>query len=273
MEVSIIIDVREPDRERIRLQLDKMEIPCSIERMEVGDFALVTQKRKGKGKEEEEEADSDNERRYVALVERKTFSDLDSSIIDKRYRDQYSRLLATKVPILMYLYTGGTNWADRFGARTQQHVMRVLSAQLHNVIKMGGAIKSVYAFNDDYLPHFLVKLREYAAMENYLTQTEADHVKLRTGISAKRYTERGKRRKLLSQPDVYREQLAVIHGLSSSVADQLVQRYSTMHALCEALKQQGEEKALKGITGAGKITRKKVYTALIEEERAEKSRK
>lgn len=262
MTTQIIIDCKEPDARRIEEALQKANICCSVENMPVGDFAVVV-------------TAEDGTRNKVLIIERKTFEDLEASIKDGRYGVQFERLLRTDATLLMYCFGGSMEWAGRRGSKqAQERVLRTLNAQMHLAVANRGRVNIIFYYEEAYLPLMLVKLLFYLREEGYLAEAgeaapSEQRKRPRQSTLAKaaagslEYNTRVSRRKLLKQPDVYRQQLLAIHGMHHAVADAIVKRYSSVFSLCTALLRQGAEEALKNIAGAGETTRSKIYKAFI----------
>eukprot|EP01133_Synstelium_polycarpum_P001472 gene1472-1710_t len=112
-EVIVVIDNREHNAKRVEKQLLEWGIKSVIRRIPSGDFLFL--QRPGTGAEPSMTLMETN--MYPFLIERKSFSDFESSIIDERWKTQRNRMLMSTVlrrKGLFYLVEG-TEQAYRYG--------------------------------------------------------------------------------------------------------------------------------------------------------------
>lgn len=150
------IDSREPLDLQVRVSnaLERLGLATSVATLDTGDFAISV-----------EHPDS---REFLALVERKTYKDLSSSITDGRYPNQFLRMLETNIPILGLILEGDL---ARSGL-TEEEMKRVVSATLHTSTRSFGQIMTWQVPEDPcggfkWLIHTLFKLAEYLETDGY----------------------------------------------------------------------------------------------------------
>lgn len=97
-EVVLLIDMREKDKNLIQNKLLESSVVNEVCTLSLGDFVFVARPRATKKLSEAIVLD--------AIIERKTFNDLNSSIIDGRYEEQKCRLRHCPIASRIYLIEG-----------------------------------------------------------------------------------------------------------------------------------------------------------------------
>jgi len=143
----------------------------------------------------------------LCVIERKTISDLESSIVDGRYKEQKARMVGSGFPILYIIeYTDVTRRS--FGA--------IINTQVRDRIPMmysSGVTETIKIIN-----HLMTKEVAFFINNN-------EHVY--EGYSAVHI----KKSKNITVSDIYVSQLAIIPGISRNIGNAIKQEYPSMSSL------------------------------------------
>ena len=203
--MSIIVDNREHN---IIGELAKLGICHSIEQLDIGDFHIKINNK------------------IVAIWERKTYSDLASSIKDSRYLEQKHRLLASDVPIKGYILEG--SYPNIHAKFQGLHEGTIDSIVMGLTVRDG--FKLLYSTGLEHTAKILAKMLnkfpEYDKQINVDDQYRSVVVKSRIStIKKENYT-----------PEMcYISQIAQIPQMSYLSASAIVKHYSNMKTLLSLL--------------------------------------
>jgi ERCC4-type nuclease len=171
----------------------------------------------------------------VCVLERKTVSDLSSSIVDGRYHEQKARLLASGTSI-GYIIEGVVNTNDK----------RVFGAILNTALRDN--IPVLYSKNAeetvDIIQHYAQKDPEFFKRRQSYGDYSAIHVKKSNNITPR---------------DAFISQLSVIPGVSRSLGAKIQQTYPTMRVLVEAVSaSEHPEQLFTSIPKIGKVLSQRI---------------
>ena len=188
--MNIIIDTREHALMNI---MNNRGIEYLKKQMDVGDICIS------------------NGEEYACVLERKTVSDLSSSIVDGRYHEQKARLLASGAKV-GYVIEGFVDTKDK----------RVFGAILNTALRDN--IPVLYSKNIDetidIIQHYSRKEPDYFKKQHTTEGYSAIHVKKSSNITPR---------------DAFISQLSVIPGVSRTIGAKIQQTYPTMKVLVEAV--------------------------------------
>lgn len=175
----------------------------------------------------------------LCVFERKTVSDLSSSIVDGRYHEQKARLVASGVKI-GYIVEGLVDTKDKgvFGA--------ILNTTLRDNIPV------LYARNIeetvDILQHYSKKSSDFFKTHDVTKNYSAIHVKKSNNITPK---------------DAYISQLSVIPGVSKTMGTKIQESYPTMIHLVRAIEtSENTNKLFAHIPKIGKVLSQRIVQFL-----------
>ena len=185
--------------------------------------------------------------KIVCIVERKTLDDLSSSIMDGRYKEQKSRLLASGHKIV-YLLEGVTK--NKHGIPYNTLISASLNMQFRDritVIRTKDLHETI---------NILVLLKDKLKIFDDEEQNDNKNIRYDPNI------QKVKKNNITKQ-SVYKAQLSCIPGISDKTADDIMRKFSSMKILVEHYNNEetvsGQEKMLTSIHGIGNIISKKVY--------------
>ena len=184
--------------------------------------------------------DSDNDIKYV--IERKTLDDLSSSIIDGRYKEQKSRLLASGYKII-YIFEGISK--NNFGVKFSTLISAMLNTQFRDNITVIRT-KDLKETAD-----VLIALKEkLRSLDNVKQITYESSIKV-------------SKKQNMTKNTIFINQLSCIPGISDKISRDIADFYPSMKNLIEILEENGPLH-LTHINGIGKVISKKIYEILIE---------
>ena len=188
--MNILIDVRE---HKLMNVMNNRGIEYLKKQMDVGDIILSS------------------EDEHMCIFERKTVSDLSSSVVDGRYREQKARLIASGAKI-GYIIEGLVDTKDK----------RVFGAILNTALRDNIPILYSRDVEEtvDIIQHYTQKNTDFFKTSHSNTNYSAIHVKKSNNITPK---------------DVYISQLSMIPGVSKSMGSKIQQIYPTMKHLIHAM--------------------------------------
>lgn len=194
----IIVDTRE---HKLMSIMNSRGVKYLKKQMDVGDVCIA-----------DGDADAYGDAgKHLCLLERKTVSDLSSSIVDGRYHEQKARLAATGIKV-GYIIEGTVDTKDR----------RVFGAVLNTALRDN--IPVLYARNAeetvDILQHYVQKPPDFFKAHDVTKNYTAIHVKKSSNITPR---------------DAYISQLSVIPGVSRAMGAKIQESYPTMRHLVRAM--------------------------------------
>lgn len=212
--VQLVVDCRE------HALLKELTTPCDVRQLDIGDVHIC---------------DDDTIR---CVIERKTWSDLEASIYDGRYKEQKARMLASGYPIVYIMETN-----------TTKNEQLVKKAMLHTQVR--DRIPTIMSDN----------IAHTARIVTYLTTKPSDFF---TCERTKEYSAIHVKKSLnITTYDIYVAQLALIPGISKSTAKTIQQHYPNMKQLitsfgtCET-----PGLMLSSIPKIGKVLSKRIFETL-----------
>jgi len=179
----------------------------------------------------------DNEENIHTIIERKTLNDLSSSIIDGRYKEQKSRLLASNKNII-YLLEGNKNG---YGVKYSTILSCMLNLQLRDNIKV------IRTKDIKETASVLILLKEKLLLEGN-TENKIEYEST-IHISKKQN---------LTKDMVFIHQLSCIPGISTKTAKLIANKYKNMFDLTRCFANEGEN-MLTTINGIGSTISNKIY--------------
>ena len=189
-----------------------------------------------------------SENEIKCIVERKTLDDLSSSIIDGRYKEQKSRLLASNHKIV-YIIEGMQK--NNHGVKFSTLLSAILNCQFRDNITV------IRTKDLNETATVLIMLKDKLKF-NDCNETRVISYESNIHISKKQN---------MTKENVFIKQLSCIPGISENIATDIAKLYPTMKLLISKyndLQTEKEcEKLLTCINGIGSTISKKVYTFLI----------
>jgi crossover junction endonuclease MUS81 len=248
------------------LNIDKdIELYYKITNLDIGDFIICDYKNESNGNNENNESKTIDIKyiyeNLILLIERKTFNDLSSSIIDGRFREQKTRIEKTinDNDKIMYIIEGIRKTNTNYGIKSNilegailnlifNHKFKVLNT--NNINDTCDTILTIYK---------KFKKQEYS---NKDTNNNCNFSNLK------------KSERILN--NVFKLQLSIIPGVSNNIAQKICDKYNCMIDLINAYNsqqqnEQNKEKLLADIQitdkrKLGKALSKKIYNAMSKNE-------
>lgn len=187
----------------------------------------------------------DNDQTIKYIVERKTLDDMSSSIIDGRYREQKSRLLASNYKII-YILEGFNK--NNFGVKYSTILSAMLNLQFRDNITV------IRTKDVKETAEILILLKEKLKLSQ-----ETKFIEYASNINISK-------KQNLTKDIVFKKQLSCIPGISDKIAQDIMNVYPSLKDLIleysklDILK---AEKLLTKIDGIGNIISKKVFNFLF----------
>lgn len=277
---SILID---ENNEIYSLKIDKtFTINYKISNLDIGDFLICNY---NLDTDTNSETNSDTNsfdlkfiyENLVLLIERKTYGDLSSSIIDGRFREQKSRIeeCLNNNDKVMYIIEG-TNENKKHGVKTN-----ILEGAILNLI-FRHKFKVLNTTNiDETIQNIITIFKKYKKKEFVSTCQELKEIiennEITTQINEKddtvpeiKFTNLKKSDRISN--NIFNLQLCVIPGVSINIAKKITSEYNSISELITAYNQINENIELKECLLAdikitekrklGKALSKKIYNAL-----------
>jgi hypothetical protein len=188
-----------------------------------GDYAIVSGPRSAKP----------SECAVVALIERKTRSDLESSIMDGRYKEQAARLLLSGARFVYIYVTPGPLWERSNEQAVHTAILHLQSEYAACAARDGGRVFQVLCSDCDTparLGRDLGTLARYIAAE---ANGPRDALLLAAAM------QNGAKKKYEAQADVFPAQLGVITGVSFKKAQAVAKAHPSMLSLMEMYRERG----------------------------------
>ena len=254
-DIELVLDLREvKSRDKREYFLDKLSsygIRCSQRALPIGDFLWIA-KKKSRGSDDEVVLDS--------LIERKTDSDLCSSILDGRFKEQKHRLSGCGVKRVIYLLEDHGASAKvhaigeekLFAAITQTQVVDKFFLRITH--SMEETVAFIYKLHLDICNRFQNKeLRIIASKGSKFTHTEIKE-KLSSkennfdGLGMGLFTWINSKSGNMTLRDVFTKQLMTIRGVSQEKAVKLASKYDTLPQMVSQLSNENGIKELAEMT-------------------------
>jgi len=215
---SLVVDAREAKV----IQAFKEFFPASnfkTQQLDIGDFHFTFTQTET---EEDKEKESQDVLPPSVIIERKTISDLNSSILDSRYHEQKSRLLQTNTK-LMYIIesTKGSGSSSVFGKTTSLPVSTLESCILGMILKDN--IHVCYTKDPQDTCKLLLQIQK--KLEKIESKNECTDTAVKKIILPK------KNKNAKENPFLY--MLVSIPGIGASIAQPVIQKYPCVMSLCE----------------------------------------
>lgn len=181
----------------------------------------------------------------MCVIERKSMSDLEASIIDGRYREQKGRLASSGIPVVYIIENG--------------------SVRKHKEAIVKGAILNTQV--RDRIPMVMSKgVAHTAAIIGQLRGKDVEYFDNKGEHIIQMYTPlHSKKSKNVSTSDIFIQQLSIIPGVSKQMACDIMQLYSSMkHLIFGFEKCDTPEKMLVDVPNAriGKIISERIFKSL-----------
>jgi len=258
------------DHEVFLVNLDKnCNVYYKISNLDIGDFLISDINY------DIELTTQDIYQKLILLFERKTFSDLSSSIIDGRFREQKSRIEQTinNNDKIMYIIEGTRKEKEKYGIK-----MNILeSAMLNLIFKHKFKLLNTNNINDTFETIITIYKKyykkEYTSVSNVSVSNEND-VNENETIEVKEVGDIVSEVNLINlkksdriNNNIFNLQLSVIPGVSLNIAKKISEHYKNMNELINAYKENNEE-LLANIQitekrKIGKALSKKIYNAIL----------
>lgn len=222
---KIIIDSREGKLKEI-INDDNI----SFEQLNVGDAQIVNE---------------NNE--VLCIIERKTWSDLSSSIKDNRYHEQKSRLLASNCKCIVYLIEGNISCQHRSLPKNTL-LSCLIGASLRDNISV------FYTQNHQDTLHYIQLIMSKLEKMN-LKGSEDTHKSIIQQMSSKK--------EKYSNMNIWYAQLACIDGVSFSLAQNIANVYPNYRCLYEKYCETQNIKFLTQIPKIGKVLANKIIQSMV----------
>lgn len=241
--IKIVIDNRENKLiSEIKQKFPKIRKIIDIKSLSIGDI-LITENDK-----------------VILVIERKTWSDLNKSIMDGRYRNQKERLISFSLDKklrrdqIMYLIEG--HYTDSKAKLLLHSTLKTACVNLQ--IRDGFRVYFTESINDT--AYFLQKIINCLAKYSYYSP------EIQEGGNNK--TEFHKSLSIVKKENMtpqraYICQLSVIPGLSIKKAESIVELYPNWISLVDVLKNSGNGDILKKCKGIGPKLSEKIYKYII----------
>ena len=215
--MHLIVDCRE---HKIIREINNT-VEYDIKQLDIGDFHI-----------------SDNDK-LLCVIERKTISDLESSIVDGRYKEQKARMMASGFPFFYIIEYSGILQRS-FGAiintQVRDRIPMIYSSGVTDTVKI--------------LSHLLKKEISFFSNNNehIFKNYSAVHIKKSKNMSAS---------------DIFVSQLAVIPGVSRRIGNIIKQYYPSMTLIVLAFNDHHEpERMLTKIPTIGILLSKRIFEQL-----------
>lgn len=192
----------------------------------------------------DEEQDKLNDKIWIFTIERKTYTDLIASIIDGRYKEQKSRYLQLPPNSVWYILECNDESFEIL-PRSQ-----FLGMYTHTMVRdnIGVFRTNSLAETSDIISSIAETINKYGPLYTRQTTDELE-------------TSQIKKKKCISQHDVFYLQLTCFPGISGKKAKAIAAIYPSIEKLCTAIKD-GSFK----VKGIGKVLIQNIKNALFETE-------
>jgi ERCC4-type nuclease len=248
MPIKYILDNRE---NRLRECFKSNKILFEEKQLDLGDIAILYSKseinnsnisdnanRLLKRQNTKDEKIENNDPVYTILIERKSFTDLHSSISDGRYRDQKSRYI--KLPKGSCYYILENNDPEFKTLDKKQYLGVYIHTILRDQIPVLITNGLIETFN------FIIKMGETLEEFGF------------NGIDAQVLEQTQIKKKKAKGKEVYKQQICCIPGISSKKADLIVAQYPNIISLIDSIK--NDKFKVKGI---GKVLIQNIKDSLL----------
>lgn len=215
MRVEVCIDHRE--RDLVSLFQEQFEISYQVMNLDVGDIHLCD-KESGQ---------------MIVVIERKTYSDLSSSITDGRYREQKQRLLHSIPNKVRKMYVIEGNCIDDF------HLDKsVLDGFMVNTVVRDQMM--IYKTEDVQDTYKLIVKMTNMVEKNY------DQIVNETVLEEKEYQIfKMVKKENLNEKNIFISMISVLPQISKSIAESLYSQYQNMENMIKRVREEGENDYVK----------------------------
>lgn len=196
------------------------------------------------------------------IIERKTMSDFYSSIVDGRYREQKNRLkmLPKDVKICYLIEDFGSSGKLAF---TETAKVNVLSGAMENLILTHNMF-ILPSFNISHTAKYVVNIHKKICSGaftnfNFDSVTSADATK-----EINTYVSTPKKKGEHAMSNIFKAQLMLIKGLTSSTADKIVEIYPTVFKLIQKYQSLSGKDEYISVLSEIQLSKKKLGKALSE---------
>ena len=193
---SLILHTDYREKKIISLLNENMVGKFQIENLEVGDFIFK----------------KSNECKLV--IERKTISDLMSSIVDGRFRDQKQRLALTTLPICYIIEKDSFHMNDRYRSMYRGSIVNLIFKHHFNVLYSNSPVETCELLTTIY--------------------KKIENEEMLTGLEIEKDTIVFNSKSKLISDNMFVSQLCLIKGISKAIAERIVDKYRTPKDLINA---------------------------------------
>lgn len=158
----------------------------------------------------------------ILYIERKTKSDLISSIIDGRFREQKSRLNQCENPVLYFIESPGQILKR---AKPSEHIQKIYYSSILNM-QFNHGFKVIVPLNAQESFEILVLLFSKLKNKDFLTTTPSTESKVAIV--------RPKTKAQSIHENLFLHQLCLIKGVSVTIGEQITKVYGCAGSLCSA---------------------------------------
>eukprot|EP01126_Amoeba_proteus_P053900 TRINITY_DN6595_c0_g1_i1.p1 TRINITY_DN6595_c0_g1~~TRINITY_DN6595_c0_g1_i1.p1 ORF type:complete len:344 (+),score=81.90 TRINITY_DN6595_c0_g1_i1:929-1960(+) len=234
VDVVLVLDCRElnkkNDRNFVKNKLESLGVVCQVRQLDLGDMIWIGRTSTG------EEIVLD----YI--IERKCVSDLCSSIVDGRYREQKFRLMKCGIKKKIYLVEGSLE-TQSSGHFITQEVLNssLLSTQLDGFLVLRtkntlGTIKTLVGIDQLLKKKYMLGVWEPKSLDERL-------------YTFQEFSENNKKNAQLTTSQLFAKQLVLLQGISSDRASAIIEVYPTAKLLIDAYgRSDNPEKMLENLT-------------------------
>jgi len=232
--VTLLVDKREKDRDLITATLRGLGVNCDVHTLALGDFLWVARRKS---------SDSSEECECVVLeciAERKTPSDLASSILDGRYREQKLRLTRCGLRTKLYILEGLSLVMSKYNPSSHMSAASLKSAMITSQVEHN--LQVIRTRGIDHTISFLSKMHRVVT-KNFINTNANTNSNTNSSRQSKEevrgYTrldvfhdENGKK-KVKVVGDLFAYQLKQIPGCSAASAKAVQMRFGTIRNMIE----------------------------------------
>ena len=228
--MTLLVDKREKDRDLITATLRGLGVNCDVHTLALGDFLWVARRKS---------SDSSEECECVVLeciAERKTPSDLASSILDGRYREQKLRLTRCGLRTKLYILEGLSLVMSKYNPSSHMSAASLKSAMITSQVEHN--LQVVRTRGIDHTISFLSKMHRIVT-KNFINTNTNTNTNRQSKEEMRGYTrldvfhdENGKK-KVKVVGDLFAYQLKQIPGCSAASAKAIQMRFGTIRSMIE----------------------------------------
>ena len=254
-EVTLLVDRREKDHDLIIGTLRGFGISCDVQTLALGDFLWVAKKNSASS------SSSDNAVVLDCIVERKTPSDLASSIIDGRYKEQRLRLTKCGLKTKLYILEGLSLVLSKYNPSTHMSAATLKNSMISTQVEH--SMQVIRTRGIDHTITFLSKMHQIVK-KNFITDNNDRSENKKEYVKYQVFHENNSKKKVKVVGDLFAYQLKQIPGCSSATAKIIQHRYGTIRNLIEELKIRGYSRVLEEVSLLEKSKQMKIGPKLAE---------